>query len=365
MRMDLPHWTFSSVRKLRISWCFKGSPEHQDDHEPEEALFYTFASHMQQARKYLPSLESVAVWVNLTGHPPEDMDPHTERVRALVYFLKGISHVREIELDLRDTTHLQTWELKEILRGCSIKCSHTSVALALRSTTPSLTEGWSETHEADDWSFLVARFLRKTTLQSLKSLWLCIEVPQAGRPAEIFRATKTCLKVSTYVAQALHQQMVTYISDGTAVLKDADGMPLTSGLFYAEKVNDNFIKLWDNENSARTARRNSLYGNHTGRQHFTPALGSSGGLGCLLVILQQPSHGVPVQTSGVAAIADVLKSVPNLNVTLEGSGFRSPFLQALPNAQIQANQFEDEKKQDDTTSSSPSDEDTSSSSSTD
>jgi hypothetical protein len=130
------------------------------------------------------------------------------------------------------------------------------------------------------------------------------------------------------------------------VLKDADGMPLGSGPFYAKPTDGGFIELWYNKTSARTAQRNVLPRDRAGRQHFTPAHISSGGLGSLSVILDQAPQGVPPQESGVAALADVLKSLPSLSVTLEGSGFRRPSIQALPNVQIQSNQLEDENSQD-------------------
>ncbi len=60
---------------------------------------------------------------------------------------------------------------------------------------------------------------------------------------------------------------------------------------------------------------------------------------------------------GVQELGEVLSSLPNVSVTLEGSGFQIPALRAMLNVQVEPHRFdiEDSTSQDDSGSSSSSD----------
>mmetsp|Transcript_33504 Transcript_33504/g.77236 ORF Transcript_33504/g.77236 Transcript_33504/m.77236 type:complete len:409 (-) Transcript_33504:17-1243(-) len=325
MKMDLPPRTFKSIRRLKLIWWTEA-----DMHKPdiESALLDVFTQHMRNAQKSLPRLEHVEVQVALTGSYETDVyDPEVEtcRVDALNDFLKAISRVTTVVLDFRHTVALEQAELVAVLKTCLLECSHTSLSLCLRSAAPSITKKLCGSHNADSWIYVVARYLRKAAQKSLQSFSFCLEVPIACR-AEIHGASGTYLRVSTSVAEALDEREVRYICDGTGVLMDGDGKSLTEGPFFACRTRDDRLELWESEASARRRVRFPQE-NARGRLTFSAVPGSSAQLGHLSPTMSP--------ASGLSELERVLSSLPNLDVSLQGSLSWSSVLRALPNVQTE------------------------------
>ena len=337
IKLYLPPRTFRSIRKLRLSWWSSSSVHGPDE---EECIMWIFSQHMDHAKKQLPNLEIVEVYVTLTGDV-EDSPEEEWRVGPLLRLLPGIAHVKAIVLDLRNALGLDPVELRQILKRCVRSRLHESMTLALRSTTPSSTEYLCQSHEADKWLLAVAQYLKSAAQQcsSLHFFKLYVEVPYAG-PAKIAGATPTSLKVSSAVASALNGRLVQYICEGSSLLR-ADSGNVPPGPFYASMDGSN-LELWDSrENYLNRNRLDSV----DGRQKFVAIDSATTNLGCLS--LTSPMG------RGVAQCESILRALPDLNVELAGSDLWGL---AGNNVKLITSPFIPYMQQTDTEVASPSDE---------
>ena len=162
MKANLPACTFKRTRKLQLEL-------HIPHQERIPETLNRVSKHMQDARRYLPSLEAIVLCVWMDAKFKEESDDEYYRISDLLQILIGVKHIQDVTLDLSD---IDVTELENILESIK-ENSHRCVKLYLPATTPRH-KLLRKRHSL--WLRAIAKYLETAALHSLQHFSLHLDV---------------------------------------------------------------------------------------------------------------------------------------------------------------------------------------------